>query len=86
MTRSDVLSIAKEGTSLAPHVEITNKGLWTRHKLISEQRRRERPVNPRIGTPFKQELARLSNEQRFVYYEHIVVGVMQFDDSRIRHA
>ena len=35
---------------------------------------------------FKQELARFSNDQRFVYYEHVVVSVMQFDDSRVLHA
>ena len=29
---------------------------------------------------FEQELARFSNDQRFVYYEHVVAGVMQFDD------
>ena len=26
------------------------------------------------------------DDQRFVYYEHIVVGVMQFDDPRVLHA
>src|SRR6266480_1626603 len=35
---------------------------------------------------FKQELAGFSNDQRFVYYEHVVVGVMQLDDSRVLHA
>ena len=34
----------------------------------------------------KQELARFSDDQRFVYYEHVVVSVMQFDDSRVLHA
>jgi hypothetical protein len=29
----------------------------------------------------KQELAHFSNDQRFVYYEHVLAGVMQFDDS-----
>jgi hypothetical protein len=32
---------------------------------------------------FKRELAHFSNDQRFVYYEHVVVGVMQFDGSRV---
>ena len=83
-----MLSIAKEGASLALHVEITNKGLWTRHELIPEQRKRERPVNPRIGTPsfIEQELAGFSNDQRFVYYEQVVISVMQLDDSRVLHA
>ena len=31
---------------------------------------------------FKQELAHFSNHQCFVHYENVVVGVMQFDDSR----
>jgi hypothetical protein len=54
----------------------------TRSKRMSE-----RPVNPRIGTSFiKQELAHLSNDQRFVYYEHVVISVMQFDDPRVFHA
>jgi len=35
---------------------------------------------------FKQELAHFSNDQCFVYYEHVVAGVMQFDDSRVLHA
>ena len=35
---------------------------------------------------FKQELAHFSNDQRFVHYEHVVVSVMQFDDSRVLHA
>jgi hypothetical protein len=35
---------------------------------------------------FEQELAHFSNDQRFVYYEHVVVSVMQFDDSRLLHA
>src|SRR5947207_10986185 len=34
----------------------------------------------------KQELARFSNDQRFVYNEHVVVSIMQFDDSRVLHA
>src|SRR6266566_4050106 len=34
----------------------------------------------------EQELARFSNDQRFVYYEHVVAGVMQFDDSRVLNA
>jgi hypothetical protein len=35
---------------------------------------------------FEQELAHFSNDQRFVYYEHVVISVMQFDDSRVLHA
>ena len=35
---------------------------------------------------FKQELAHFPNDQRFVYYEHVVVGVVQFDDSRVLYA
>jgi hypothetical protein len=35
---------------------------------------------------FEQKLAHFSNDQRFVYYEHVVVSVMQFDDSRVLHA
>ena len=46
--------------------------------------------NKRVSTSapsfFKQELAHFSNDQRFVYYEHVVVSVMQFDDSRVLHA
>jgi hypothetical protein len=34
----------------------------------------------------KQELAHFSNDQRFIDYEHVVAGVMQFDDSRVLHA
>ena len=34
----------------------------------------------------KQELARFSNDQRFIYYEHVVISVMQFDDSRVLYA
>ena len=33
----------------------------------------------------KQELAHFSNDQRFVHNEHVVVGVMQFDNSRVFH-
>ncbi len=52
------------------------------HCIQPEQRRSERLVNARIGTSFfKQELAHFPNDQRFVYYEHVVVGVMQFDES-----
>ena len=42
--------------------------------------------NPSAPSFFKQELAHFSNDQRFVYYEHVVVGVMHFDDSRVLHA
>jgi hypothetical protein len=35
---------------------------------------------------FKQERAHFSNDQRLLYYEHVVAGVMQFDDSRVLHA
>src|SRR6266568_3199434 len=35
---------------------------------------------------FKQEFAHFSNDQRFIYYEHVVVRVMQFDDSRVLDA
>jgi len=34
----------------------------------------------------KQELARFPDDQRFIYYKHVVVSVMQFDDSRVLHA
>jgi hypothetical protein len=34
---------------------------------------------------FKQELARFTNDQSFVYYKHVVAGVMQFDDRRVLH-
>src|SRR6516225_10117706 len=34
---------------------------------------------------FKQELAHFPNDQRFVYDKHVVVRVMQFDDSRVFH-
>ena len=30
---------------------------------------------------FQQELPHFPNDQRFVHYEYVVVGVMQFDDS-----
>ena len=41
----------------------------------------------RIGTSFfEQELARFSDDERFVYYEHVVAGVMHFDDPRVLHA
>jgi hypothetical protein len=45
-------------------------------------------LNIHVWSPsfIKQELARFSNDQRFVYYEHVVAGVMQFDDSRVLHA
>src|SRR6266576_6850467 len=42
--------------------------------------------NPSAPSFFKQELAHFSNDQRFVYYEHVVVSVMQFDDSRVLDA
>ena len=52
------------------------------HCIQPEQRRSERLVNARIGTSLiEQELAHFSNDRRFVYYEHVVVGVMQFDES-----
>ena len=35
---------------------------------------------------FKQELAHFSNDRRFVYYKHVMVSVMQFDDSGVLHA
>jgi len=34
----------------------------------------------------EQELARFSNDQGFVHYEHVVVGVMQFNDTRVLRA
>jgi hypothetical protein len=43
----------------------------------------ERIVAASAPSFFNQELAHLSNDQRFVCDEHIVVGVMQFDDSRV---
>jgi hypothetical protein len=50
-----------------------------------------RPVNPRIGTFIHQaRTCAFSNAQRpatagkpLVYYEHVVVSVVQFDDSRV---
>jgi len=33
-----------------------------------------------------KNFAHFSNDQRFVYYEHVLAGVMQFDDSRVLHA
>jgi hypothetical protein len=45
------------------------------------------PINPRLGTSFlEQELAHFSNDQCFVHNEHIVAGVMHFDDPRVLHA
>src|SRR6266480_2718932 len=47
----------------------------------------KRQLNPRKAPSFiKQELARFSNDQRFVHCEHVMAGVMQFDDSRVLHA
>src|SRR5262249_43510977 len=40
---------------------------------------------PSATSFFKQELAHFSNDQPFVYDEHVVVGVMQFDDSSVLH-
>ena len=53
--------------------------------LLANQQtaRRSRKVG-RVA--FEQELARFSNDQSFVYYEHVVVSVVQFDDSRVLHA
>jgi hypothetical protein len=34
----------------------------------------------------KQELAHFPSDQRFVYYEHVVVRVMQFNDLRVLDA
>jgi hypothetical protein len=47
----------------------------------------KRQLNPRRALSFiEQELAHFSNGQRFVYYEHVMVSVVQFDDSRVLHA
>ena len=57
------------------------------HWIRPEQRRSEWRVNLGSAPSFiEQELAGFSNDQRLVYHEHIVVGVMQFDDSRVLHA
>jgi len=46
----------------------------------------KRQLNPRKARSFfKQERAHFSNDQGFVYYEHVVVSVMQFDDWRVLH-
>jgi hypothetical protein len=45
-----------------------------------------RRLSPAGSSFFKQELARFSNDQRFVYYEHVVASIMQFDDSRVLNA
>jgi hypothetical protein len=39
-----------------------------------------RPAGASAPSFINQELARFSNHQRFVYYEHVLVSVMQFDD------
>ena len=60
--------------------------------VVRNRRRSRRPARINCivdaeGLLFiKQELAHFSNDQRFVHYEHVVVSVMQFDDSRVLHA
>ena len=62
--------------------ELCNSQLSSKnHQLISPS-----VVAPSAPSFFKQEPAHFSNDQRFVYYEHVVVSVMQFDDSRVLHA
>ena len=43
-------------------------------------------VNPRIGTfhSSSKNLAHFSNDQRFVYYVHVMISVMQFDFAASR--
>ena len=56
---------------------------WLKHCIQPKQFKSQQPVSPRIGPSFiKQELAGFSNDQRFVYYEHVVVSVVQLDDAR----
>jgi hypothetical protein len=60
------------------------------HKLKTKRTKRSgkagAPSLQQAPSFFKQELAHFSNDQGFVYYEHAVAGVMQFDDPRIFHA
>ncbi len=66
--------------SMRPHCVVAQT--W----IQPEQRRSARRVNPDSPPSFiKQELALFSNDQRFVYYEDVVAGVMQLDDSRVLH-
>jgi hypothetical protein len=46
----------------------------------------KRQLNPKAPSLIEQELARFSNDQRFVHDEHVMVGIMEFDDSRVLHA
>jgi len=75
------ITVATNPTHSSTLLEATNFSRSQKVRFIegAETKSRQAP------SFFKQELPHFSNDQRFVYYEH-VVAVMQFDDSRVLHA
>jgi hypothetical protein len=80
-----VVSTNSGKTACEPYFDAEEAtSFWKRGSLRSSSN--IRPAGASASSFIEQELARFSNDQRFVYYEHVMAGVMQFDDSRVLHA